>query len=553
MNIPRFPAVLLAAAFVPLGVQSQISSSLPPSVIVDTSAEPMAEGDFQPTWESLSQFEVPDWFRDAKFGIWAHWGPQCQPGWGDWYAREMYCEGEYRNRRHNADYGHPSVFGFKDVINEWKAENWYPEQLMALYRRAGARYFMALANHHDNFDNWDSKYQPWNSVNMGPRRDIIAQWAQAARKFGMKFGVSVHAAHAWSWYETSQGADKEGQLAGVPYDGRMTLADGLGKWWEGFDPQDLYEQRHAPAPGFEVPNSIHARWNWGNGVTQPDLAYCQKFYDRTMDLIVRYKPELIYFDDTALPLWPVSDAGLKIAAGFYNMNDGLHGDNGMLFGKVLTDDQRECMAWDIERGVSNRIEPHPWQTCTCLGQWHYDKLVLEEHRYKSAETVVHMLIDIVSKNGNLLLSVPLRGDGTPDSEELEILEGIAGWMEVNGEAIHGSRPWKVFGEGPQIASAAEIQAQGFNEGRSKPFTAEDVRFTTKDGALYAFVMGVPKDGIAIRSLGSDAKLLDGRIVAVSLLGSDESISWQQDSDALRIVSPGRAPCEFALVFKILSE
>jgi alpha-L-fucosidase len=430
MNIPRFPAVLLAAAFVPLGVQSQISSSLPPSVIVDTSAEPMAEGDFQPTWESLSQFEVPDWFRDAKFGIWAHWGPQCQPGWGDWYAREMYCEGEYRNRRHNADYGHPSVFGFKDVINEWKAENWYPEQLMALYRRAGARYFMALANHHDNFDNWDSKYQPWNSVNMGPRRDIIAQWAQAARKFGMKFGVSVHAAHAWSWYETSQGADKEGQLAGVPYDGRMTLADGLGKWWEGFDPQDLYEQRHAPAPGFEVPNSIHARWNWGNGVTQPDLAYCQKFYDRTMDLIVRYKPELIYFDDTALPLWPVSDAGLKIAAGFYNMNDGLHGDNGMLFGKVLTDDQRECMAWDIERGVSNRIEPHPWQTCTCLGQWHYDKLVLEEHRYKSAETS-STLDDIVIKNGNLLLSVPQRGDGTPDSEELEILEASqAGWRST---------------------------------------------------------------------------------------------------------------------------
>ena len=185
----------------------------------------MADGKFQPTWESLKQYETPEWFRDAKFGIWAHWGPQCQPERGDWYARHMYSEGHWQYQDHLARYGHPSKHGFKDVIHEWKAEKWDPDKLLALYKRAGAEYFIALANHHDNFDNYDSKYQPWNSVNLGPKKDLIGGWAKAARSNGMRFGVSVHAAHAWSWYETAQGADKEGPLAGVPYDGKLTKAD----------------------------------------------------------------------------------------------------------------------------------------------------------------------------------------------------------------------------------------------------------------------------------------------------------------------------------------
>ncbi|MCE5326016.1 MAG: alpha-L-fucosidase, partial [Planctomycetaceae bacterium] len=351
---------------------AQVPSTATPTVIVDTSKEPVADGKFQPAWQSLQQYQTPEWFRDAKFGIWAHWGPQCEPQRGDWYAREMYSQGNYKYREHVAQYGHPSVKGFKDVIHEFEAENWDPDKLLVLYKRAGAQYFFTLANHHDNFDNYDSRYQPWNSVNMGPKKDLIGGWAQAARKYGMKFGVSVHAAHAWSWYETSQGADREGPLAGVPYDGKLTKADGKGTWWEGYDPQDLYEQRHTPSPDFQELGRIHPRWNWGNGVTPPDQAYCEKFYNRTMDLINKYRPELIYFDDTALPLWPVSDAGVKIAAHFYNSNDKWNGNDGVLFGKVLTADQRRCMAWDIERGSSNRIEPYPWQTCTCIGSWHYD-------------------------------------------------------------------------------------------------------------------------------------------------------------------------------------
>ena len=532
-----------------------IPSNASPTVIVSTGAEPVAAGRFSPTWESLGQYRVPEWFRDAKFGIWAHWGPQCEPEQGDWYARHLYFEngpawGKNVTEFHRKTYGHPSQAGFKDVIHEWKAENWDADKLVALYKRAGARYFFALANHHDNFDLWDSRYQPWNSVNMGPRRDLIAGWAKAARANGLNFGVSVHASHAWSWYEPSQGADKKGPFAGVSYDGKLTKADGKGKWWEGYDPQDLYEQRHAPSPGFEDPLTIHSRWNWDNGVTPPDQAYCEKFYNRTIDIIEKYKPDLIYFDDTALPLWPVSDAGLKIAAHFYNRNNAWHGNDGVLFGKILQPDQRKCMVWDIERGRSNVIEPEPWQTDTCIGGWHYDRDIFEQHRYKTARTVVHTLIDVVSKNGNLLLNIPLRGDGTPDSDEIAIVEGIADWMQINQEAIHGTRPWKVCGEGPQLANLKPLQGPGFNEGEGSPFTAEDVRFTRKGATLYAFIMGVPKSPVSIKSLGTAAGLLDAPIETVALLGSDEKLNWSQTAGALSIDVPKVAPNEIALVFKI---
>jgi alpha-L-fucosidase len=531
---------------------AQIPSDLTPTVIVDTSSEPMVDGVFRPEWDSLKQYETPEWFRDAKFGIWAHWGPQCQPERGDWYARQMYSQGHWQYQDHLSRYGHPSEHGFKDVIRAWKAEQWDPDKLLELFKRAGAEYFIALANHHDNFDNYNSKYQPWNSVRLGPQKDLIAGWAAAARSNGMKFGVSVHAAHAWSWYETAQGADREGPHAGTPYDSKLTKLDGKGTWWEGFDPQDLYAQNHTPSPNFQDLGAIHSRWNWDNGATLPDQAYCEGFYNRTLTLINQYRPELIYFDDTALPLWPVSDAGLKIAAHFYNSSNKWRGeeDCGVLFAKVLDAEQRQCMAWDIERGSSNEIEPHPWQTDTCLGNWHYDQGVYDRHEYKSATTVVHMLIDIVSKNGNLLLSVPLKGDGTLDSDELAIVEGIAEWMQVNKEAIHGTRPWKMFGEGPQMTTVAALSDQGFNECKAKPFTAKDVRFTSKGDTLYAIVMGVPKASVRIKSLGENAKLLDKSISKISMLGSQEKLEWSQAADVLVIQKPQDQPSDIAIVFKI---
>ena len=550
----------VAHVFVVLGMSvvnhtaaiAQIPSNLTPTITVSTNAEPVADGKFQPTWESLKQYKTPDWFRDAKFGIWAHWGPQCQPERGDWYARQMYSEGHWQYQDHLSRYGHPSKHGFKDVIHAWKAEEWDPDELLSLYKRAGAEYFIALANHHDNFDNYASKYQSWNSVNLGPKKDLIAGWAKAARSNGMKFGVSVHAAHAWSWFETAQGSDGEGALAGVSYDGKLSKADGKGTWWDGFDPQDLYAQNHSPSQDFQNLVSLHSRWNWDSGVTLPDQEYCERFYNRTADLINKYRPELIYFDDTALPLWPVSDAGLKIATHFYNSSNKWRGnkDCGVLFAKVLDADQRQCMAWDIERGSSNEIEPHPWQTDTCIGSWHYDQGIFDRHEYKSAKTVVHMLVDIVSKNGNLLLSVPLKGDGTLDADEIAIIEGIGKWMQVNKEAIHGTRPWKVFGEGPQMATAASLTAQGFNEGKAKSFTAEDVRFTSRGETLYAIVMGAPNAAVCINTLGTNAKLLNKVIAEIRMLGSEEKLKWLQTADNLEIEKPQDQPSDIAIVFKI---
>jgi alpha-L-fucosidase len=540
---------VIAAAIIVQGCTAEWEKMPAFASKISHKAEPMQTGKFQPTWESLKHYQTPEWYRDAKFGIWAHWGPQCQPQRGDWYARGMYEEGGWQYKSHLETYGHPSKFGFKDIIHEWKAENWDPEKLMALYKRAGAQYFVALANHHDNFDNYDSKYQPWNAVNLGPKKDLIAGWAKAARDNGLRFGVSVHAAHAWGWYEVSQGADKTGEYAGVPYDGKLTKADGKGQWWEGLDPQDLYAQNHAPG------RNLQWEWDTAKGSSVPDAAYCKKLYNRTVDLINKYKPDLIYFDDTILPLYPVSDAGLKIAAHYYNSNMKWHNGKleAVMNGKVLSPEQRQCMVWDIERGQSNRIEPLPWQTCTCIGSWHYDQGIFDNHRYKNAKTVVQTLVDIVSKNGNLLLSVPVRADGTIDSDEVKILEGIAAWMDINKESIFGTRPWKVFGEGPASKNAAPINAQGFNEGKNKPFTAQDIRFTSKGDTLYAIAMGWPTKPLQIKSLGTDAKLLNKTIVDIQLLGSREKLLWVQSNDALTITPPQNQPCDYAVVFKITTK
>ncbi len=494
---------------------------------------------FEPTWSSLANYQTPDWFRDAKFGLWAHWGPQCQPARGDWYARGMYQEGSATYKEHLALYGHPSQVGFKDVIHDWKAENWSPDDLVALYKRVGAEYFVAMANHHDNLDLWDSPHQPWNSTAVGPKKNIVAGWAKAAKAQGLRFGVSVHASHAWSWYEPSQGADKEGPHQGVPYDGNLTTEDGAGQWWDGLDPQDLYAQAHPPMntdfEGFDFMKF----WDWADGYPQPSPAYCDKFYQRTIDLIDKYKPDLIYFDDTVLPLHPVSDVGLRIAAHFYNSNP-----DAVLNGKVLSDEQKRMMVWDIERGASDALEPLPWQTCTCLGTWHYMQSVYDEDGYKSAKTVIHTLVDVVSKNGNLLLSVPLRGDGTPDDKELLILEGIGEWMADHKEAIVGTRPWKIFGEGPASASAQPISAQGFNEGTGIPFTASDIRFTQKGKTLYAFTLGRPTEDILIPSLAQEP------ITKITQLNNPHPLAFTQDSNALKIPLPPAGLNEIANVFQI---
>lgn len=542
LNRRHLLALAGAAGAAPAFAQSQAQSFAAATAAAATAPdEPLQPGPFQPSWESLGSYQTPDWFRDAKFGIWAHWGPQCEPEVGDWYAREMYFEGQPKYRHHTATYGHPSQVGFKDIIRRWKAARWQPDELLSLYKQAGARYFMALANHHDNFDLYDSRHQPWNATRLGPQRDLIGGWAAAARAQGLPFGVSVHAAHAWTWYEAAQGADREGPLAGKPYDGSLRLQDGKGQWWEGLDPQDLYAQNHPRSANADKPNGIHSQWNWGHGATVPSSAYCRKFLNRTVELLSRYRPELLYFDDTALPLWPVSDVGLKIAAHFYNLHATRQGaTQAVLFGKILDEQQRRCMVWDIERGQSNAIEPLPWQTDTCLGDWHYDSRLLREHKYKSATTVIHTLIDIVSKNGNLLLNVPVNRDGQIDADERRIVGEIGAWMRINGESIYGTRPWTRFGEGPSLAESAPLQGPGFNEGKGKPLGAQDLRFTARGDTLYASVFGLPADGqVRIASLAGKAHRPVQRI---DLLGGPEKLSFRQDAEALTVTLPaGLAP------------
>ncbi|MDR2935717.1 MAG: alpha-L-fucosidase [Rikenellaceae bacterium] len=517
--------------------------------------EKLAPGPYEGTWESLSRYgQAPEWFRDVKFGIWAHWGPQCQPEQGDWYARKMYMEGDDKFYGwHVANYGHPSEFGFKDVINEWKGDRWDPERLMALYKRAGAQYFFKMGNHHDNFDLWDSPYQHWNSTNMGPKCNIVGEWERVARANGMRFGVSFHSAHAWTWYEVTQRHDKEGQLAGVAYDGHLTKDDGKGLWWEGYDPQELYVQNHALSEDSWEPRGVHNHWAWEEGVSIPNEAYCQNFFDRVADAVNRYKPDLVYYDDTGAPLWPVSDQGLRTIAHIYNKSTVANGgtNQAVVFGKILTDEQKNALVWDVEKGVPDQIQEKPWQTCTCLGNWHYMRSLYDNDGYKSAATVVRMLVDIVSKNGNMLLSVPMRGDGTIDDKEEAILESIAAWMAVNGEGVFETRPWTIFGEGPVAGQANPISRQGFNEGRHKGYTAEDVRFVTKGKTLYAHVMAWPENNrVVIRSLAEGSELYGGQIARVELLGSADPLSFKRTKEGLVAELPAGHPNDISFVLKI---
>jgi alpha-L-fucosidase len=509
-----------------------------PEPIVAPTGFGVAPGPFQPNLESLSAFQVPEWYRDAKFGIWAHWGPQCQPEQGDWYAQNMYLPAQAVYKFHLEKYGHPSKFGFKDVINEWKADKWEPEKLIALYKRAGAKYFTSMAHHHDNFDNFDSKYQPWNSVKVGPRKDIVGGWMKAARAAGLRFGISSHGDRAWSWYQAAQGSDKTGPMAGIPYDGIMTKAQGKGLWWEGLDPQDLYAQYHKVGT-----------YNWRQEGNPPiDKAYCEKYFNRIIDVIDKYQPDLLYFDDTLMPLYPASDVGPRIAAYLYNTNLARNGKlEALMTGKDLNGTNapwRKALLYDLENGVANGAETLPWQTDTCIGSWHYKRSRFEQHQYKSARDVVHTLVDIVSKNGNLMLSIPVRGEGTIDDDEVQVLEGMAAWMSVNSEGIYASRPWKIYGEGPTKPP-----------GRGQPtpkYTHEDIRFTTKGNSLYAFVLAWPETRSAtIQALGTNSPQVAGRKVSeVSLLGYGAKLEWTQSTNNLTVKLPETAPSQHAVTLQI---
>ena len=473
-------------------------------------------GPFTSDWASLHQYRCPEWFRDAKLGIWAVWGPESVPERGDWYARNMYIEGHEQYQDHLQRYGHPSKFGYKDIIPLWKAERWDPERLMGLYQKAGAKYFCVIAEHHDNFDCWNSKYQRWNSVNMGPKKDIVGAWASAARSRGLRFGVTEHLSATWNWWVVNKGADKQGPYAGVPYDGN--------------DPQyqDLYLPPHEDSK--EWYSSQAPEW------------WQRRWFNRIQDLVDSYQPDLLYSDGG----FPFHEVGRSLVAHFYNTNMQNHG--GRL--EAVYNCKRmpgyfedgTCVE-DLERGVMEGMHPIPWQTDTCIGDWYYKQGI----EYKSTTTVITMLADIVSKNGNLLLNIPPRPDGSLDDQEVAILSQIAAWKEINGEAIFGTRPWKVFGEGPTRAKPGK-----FGEENHSHYTAEDIRFTAKGTTLYALALGWPENGrLAVKSLGSDAGLLPQDPAEASLLGQAGPLKFRREARALVVDLPQNKPCDHAWALKIV--
>jgi alpha-L-fucosidase len=484
------------------------------------SAQPSnPSANFQGTRNSLEAYRIPEWFRNAKFGIWSHWGPQSAIEDGDWYARNMYMQGSEQYKYHIATYGHPSKIGYKDLVGNWKAAKWEPDHLMGLYKKAGARYFVSMGVHHDNFDLWDSKYTRWNAVNMGPKRDVVGIWQKAAQKQGLRFGVSEHLWISYKWFAVSHAADKTGPLAGVSYDG--------------IDPKlaDLYHDAGCAKFAEKLD------WN-DDGI--PD-SWRSHYLDRMTDLIDKYHPDLLYTDGHL----PFEEYGLKMVAHLYNVSAQLHG--GQTQAVYTSKETADCAVGtcllDHERGVSDGISENPWQTDTCIGDWHYKRGA----QYKTPKKVIDLLVDIVSKNGNLLLNFPLPNSGELDPQEMKVLEGITAWMAVNSEGIYDSRPWKIYGEGP--ATKVKIEAGNFNEDKQKDLTGEDVRFTTKGNTLYAFVMGSPEN-TAINALGLASPQGAGKIGKVELLGHHGDVKWKQDDTALKVQLPPEKLSDIGVTLKI---
>ena len=466
-------------------------------------------GKFTGTMDSLTNYDCPQWFRDAKFGIWAHWGPQAVPMEGDWYARKMYQQGSDDYNDHLARYGHPSTTGWKDIIPLWHAEKWEPEKLMKLYKKAGAKYFVSMGTHHDDFFLWNSPLHKWNAGNYGPHRDVGADWQTAAKKHGLPFGVSAHLGASFTWFQDAHKSDQTGPLAGVPYDGASS-----NNW-------DLYH--FSAEPGDNKWYSNNPRWQ-------------QQWFNEIKELVDDYHPDLLYSDGGVAF---GNEVGLSMIAELYN--DNLQHNHGKLTA-VYNCKQESDGRWvqDYERGVNGGINPHPWQTDTSIGDWFYNR----HWKYQPLSWTVHMLVDITSKNGNLLLNVVLRPDGSLDPEVETMLYQLADWTKVNGEAIYGTRPWLVYSEG-------EVKAKGGMFKENFQYSAKDIRFTTKGKTLYAIALGWPADGkFIIQSLAKTDDAGANQIKRVELLGYKGKLKFTQTAEGLTVELPGEKLSDLTCALKI---
>jgi len=461
---------------------------------------------YEPTVESLKQAEVPEWFKDAKLGIFMHWGPESIPGVRTtWYARWMYQQGHEAYKYHCATYGHPSKFGYKDLCKLFKAPKFdqaQADRLVALYKQAGARYVVPVAAHHDNFDMWNSKYQPrWNSVATAGK-DVVGMWRKASDKHGLRLGVASHVARAYRWLQPSHGSDKTGPLAGVPYDGQdPNFADLYGVPWN----NDGY--------GYEGPNDVGPP------------AFEKNFQDRMFDLIDKYHPDLYYTDGGP----PFKHAGYNIVAHLYNESQKWH--DGKLQAVANFKGGSPIGAKNHEYEYPDEVTPKPWQTDKTMSpEWYWLRGRTKD--YKRGFEIVHTLIDVVSKNGNLLLNVPLTPDGELEEATVTMLKDMGHDFDLIGEAIFSTRPWQSFGEGQK-------RFRGLSSG-----TPADIRFTrNKAGTiLYATPLGWPGDGAVVRIKTLNKHRINLKsLESVSLVGTSDKLTWRQDAVALEVTMPAKAP------------
>jgi len=480
---------------------------------------------FLPAFESLRTYECPAWFRDAKLGFWSHWGPQSVPMAGDWYARNMYVEGSSQYLYHLRHYGHPSKFGYKDLVKLWKAEKFDPNVLMDKYYKAGARYFVGQAMHHDHFFNFPSKLNRFNSAEVGPMKDIIGLWKKAADNFKLPFGFTEHLGATFSWWNVNKAADKNGPYAGVPYDGN--------------DPayRDFYMDNYEH---YKKDEDIRHLKDWYTA----NPKYHQYWLSVMKELIDLYTPDLLYsdgglpfgwrsstlFDNNASTTDPTYKYGLEAVSYLYNKSIDKYGENRAVYTqKDRRPEIYEVGVLDIEKSQLPGINPKPWQTDTCIGNWFYDARQV----FKRPGHIIEMLVDIIAKNGTMLLNILQLPDGSIDDETNYILDELASWIPIAGEGVYGTRPWRVSGEGYSSVLIADFTEEAVK------WTETDFRFTTKGQTVYAFIMKAPESRAAvIRSFKAEEKVL-----SVKLLGNGQvPFSWNYG--VLTVKLPEKLPTKY---------